>query len=97
MSILPLSIILKFDFGTVPTVFNLFYYVIIVVNHAMMKQVISRYPVNWKHESTVEVNWNTDEMNFPSNLSVNIDLYYPQVGYLFGSFCLLSFSVALIL
>jgi hypothetical protein len=83
LSILPLSIIFKFDFGTV---FNLFYYVIILVNHAMVKPVISRSPINWKHESTVEVNWKTDEMNFPLNLSVNVDLYYPKVGDLFGIF-----------
>ena len=55
----------------------------IVVNHAMVKPVISRYPVDWKHESTVEVNWKSDEMNFPPNMPVNVDLYYPKVGDLF--------------
>ena len=45
-----------------------------------MKPVISRYPVNWKHESTVEVKWKADEMTFPLNLPVNVDLYYPKVG-----------------
>jgi hypothetical protein len=44
------------------------------------KPVISRYPVNWKHESTVVLNWKSDEMNFPLNLTVNVDLYYPKVG-----------------
>ena len=59
---------------------------IIVVNHAMLKPVISRYPVNWKHESTVEVNWKSDKMNFPANLPVNVELYYPKVGDLFFPF-----------
>jgi hypothetical protein len=48
--------------------------------------VISRYPIKWKHESTVEVNWKSDEMNFPPNMPVNVDLYYPKVGDLFGIF-----------
>ena len=51
-----------------------------------MKPVISRYPVNWKHESTVALNWKSDEMNFPLNLPVNVDLYYPKVGDLLGLF-----------
>ena len=90
---MPLSIILKLDFGTVLTVFNLFYSVIILVSHAMMKPVISRYPIKWKHESTVEVNWKSDEMNFPPNMPVNVDLYYPKVGDLFGIFgCVFFFS-----
>ena len=46
----------------------------------MLKPVISRHPVNWKHESTVEVTWKSDEMNFPPNLPVNVDLFYPKVG-----------------
>ena len=91
---MPLSIILKLDFGTVLTVFNLFYSVIILVSHAMMKPVISRYPIKWKHESTVEVNWKSDEMNFPPNMPVNVDLYYPKVGDLFGIFgCVFFFFV----
>ena len=49
----------------------------------MMKPVISRHPVNWKHESTVEVTWKSDEMNFPLHLPVDVDLYYPKVGDLF--------------
>ena len=53
--------------------------VIIVVNPAMTKSIISRHPEIWKHEAIVEVYWNTNEMNFPSNLAVNIDLYYPKV------------------
>ena len=57
----------------------------------MVKPVISRYPVIWKHESTVEVTWKYDEMNFPSNLPVNVDLYYPQVG----DFFLISFVLFL--
>ena len=52
--------------------------IITVVNHAITKPVISRYPVNWKHESTVVLNWKSDEMNFPLNLKVNVDLYYPK-------------------
>ena len=49
----------------------------------MMKPVISRHPVNWKHESTVEVTWKSDEINFPLHLPVDVDLYYPKVGDLF--------------
>lgn len=59
--------------------------VVILVNHAMMKPIISRYPVNWQHESTVEVKWKSDEMNFPRNLPVNVDLFYPKVRDLFFS------------
>jgi len=71
----------------------LFYSILILVNHASTKPVISRYPVNWKHESTVVLNWKSDEMNFPLNLIVNVDLYYPKVGDLFG----LSLAVLLLL
>ena len=66
---------------------------LILVNHAIMKPVISRYPVNWKHESTVVLNWKSDEMNFPLNLPVNVDLYYPKVGDLLRIF----FAVLLLL
>jgi disulfide bond formation protein DsbB len=88
---LSLSVILKIDFGT----FCFFYFcsILILVNHAITKPVISRYPVNWKHESTVVLNWKSDEMNFPLNLTVNVDLYYPKVGDLFG----LSLAVLLLL
>jgi hypothetical protein len=38
------------------------------------------------------VNWKSDEMNFPPNMPVNVDLYYPKVGDLFlfsfGFFCM---------
>ena len=54
----------------------------------MMKPLISRHPVLWKHESTVEVTWKSDEMNFPLNLSVKVDLYYPKVRYLIWGFWL---------
>jgi len=73
---LSLFVILKIDFGTFCF---LFYSILILVNHATMKPVISRYPVDWRHESTVEVNWKTDEINFPPNMPVNVDLYYPKV------------------
>ena len=64
----------------------------------MVKPVISRYPIDWKHESTVVLNWNSDEMNFPSNLPVNVDLYYPQVGDFFLiSFVLFMFTKAVFL
>jgi hypothetical protein len=33
----------------------------------MVKPVMSRYPVDWKHESTVVLNWKSDEMNFPND------------------------------
>ena len=49
----------------------------------MLKPVISRYPVNWKHESKVGVNWKSDVMNFPANLPVSVELYYPKAGDLF--------------
>jgi disulfide bond formation protein DsbB len=88
---LSLSVILKIDFGTF-CFFN-FCSILILVNHAITKPVISRYPVNWKHESTVVLNWKSDEMNFPLNLTVNVDLYYPKVGDLFG----LSLAVLLLL
>jgi Na+-transporting methylmalonyl-CoA/oxaloacetate decarboxylase gamma subunit len=143
----------------------LFYSILILVNHAITKPVISRYPVNWKHESTVVLNWKSDEtifkiterdkaklipithmtahfpglvhvlqlksggvmlvlytqspfldkrcgdashrkhestvvlnwksdeMNFPLNLTVNVDLYYPKVGDLLELF----FAVLLLL
>ena len=58
----------------------------------MLKPVISRHPVNWKHESTVEVKWKSDKMNFPANLPVNVELYYPKVGDLFFLLFFLLFS-----
>jgi hypothetical protein len=64
---------------SVMIVVNLMFSVMIVVNPAMTKSMISRHPDIWKHEAIVEVYWNTNEMNFPSNLTVNIDLYYPKV------------------
>ena len=70
--------------------------VIIVVNPAMTKSIISRHPEIWKHEAIVEVYWNTNEMNFPSNLAVNIDLYYPKVCgvFYFSNFFFLIYCVS---
>ena len=64
---------------SVMIVVNLMFSVMIVVNPAMTKSIISRHPDIWKYEAIVEVYWNTNEMNFPSNLPLNIDLYYPKV------------------
>ncbi|CAG2210018.1 unnamed protein product [Mytilus edulis] len=52
-----------------------------IVNHALVKHVLTRGQLSWKHGSPVSVMWMQSELKFPLDKTIRLDLYYLQKNH----------------
>ncbi|XP_076091897.1 protein mesh-like [Mytilus galloprovincialis] len=52
-----------------------------IVNHVLVRHVITRGQLSWKHGTPVSVMWKQSELRFPLDKTIGLDLYYLQKNH----------------
>ncbi|VDI51850.1 Hypothetical predicted protein [Mytilus galloprovincialis] len=51
-----------------------------IVNQALTKPLLLRNPSSWKYGQTVDVVWRSDQIGFPVDALISLDVYVPKVS-----------------